>query len=467
MAGTLFDKIWDSHVVASRPDGSVLLHVDRHVLHDLGSNIAFAKLDAAGRAVRCPDLTVAVHDHIISSAPGRRDDTYAAGAPFAAALRENTARAGIRLFGLDDPLQGIVHVVAPELGVALPGVTLACGDSHTCTVGGLGALAIGIGTSELEHTLATQTLLLRRPKTMRVRFEGRIGPGVTAKDMILCLIGRIGTKGGVGCAVEYAGEAVAALPVEARLTLCNMSIELGARIGMVAPDDTTFDYLSGRKFAPEGAMWDRALSYWRTLPSDPDAVYDQEVTIDASTIAPQVTWGTTPQDVLPINGHIPDPASLGDPAARAGAERSLAYMGLEPGTPLEGIPIDIAFIGSCTNSRLSDLRDAAALVRGRKVASGVRALVVPGSSSVKRDAEAEGLDAVFRDAGFEWRESACSMCAGANEDRVGPGERCISSSNRNFEGRQGPGARTHLASPQMVAAAAVAGCFTDVRKVGA
>lgn len=467
MTGTLFDKIWDSHVVASRPDGTILLHVDRHMLHDLGSNIAFAKLHQAGRSVRNPELTVAVQDHIVSTASGRRDDTFPDGASFAAALRDNTAQSDIRLYGLGHPLQGIVHVVAPELGIALPGATLVCGDSHTCTIGGLGALAMGIGTSELEHVLATQTLVLRRPKTMRVRFDGTLGAGVTAKDMILCLIGRIGTKAGVGHAVEYAGDAVSALPVEARLTLCNMSIELGARVGMVAPDDATFAYLDGRMFAPKGAMWDRALAHWRTLPSEPDAVFDRDETIDASAIAPQVTWGTTPQDVLPIDGRVPDPAALDDAAARTGAERALAYMGLEPGTPLDGIPIDKAFIGSCTNSRISDLRAAADVVRGRKVAAGVRALVVPGSTSVKQEAEAEGLDAVFRDAGFEWRESACSMCAGVNEDRVGPGERCISSSNRNFEGRQGPGARTHLASPAMVAAAAVTGHLTDVRKLGA
>jgi len=466
MGKTLFDRIWDAHLVSSQPDGTAMLHVDRHVILDLGSNIAFAKLQQAGRTVRCPHLTVAIQDHIISTAPGRRDDTFPPGAPFATALRGNTARYGIRLFDLNNPRQGIVHVVAPELAIALPGVTFACGDSHTCTVGGVGALAIGIGTSEVEHILATQTLVLRRPKTMRVQFNGHLGPGVTAKDLVLCLIGQIGTKAGVGHAVEYAGEAIAALPIEARLTLCNMSIELGARIGMVAPDDTTFEYLAGRMFAPKGAQWDRALAHWRTLPSEPDAQYDREVTVAASEVAPQVTWGTTPQQVIPVNGHIPDPSRWDDPTSRSGVERALSYMGLTPGTPIEGIPIDKAFIGSCTNSRLSDLRAAAAIVRGRKVAAGVRALVVPGSTSVKREAEAEGLDSVFREAGFEWRESACSMCAGTNEDTVGAGERCISSSNRNFEGRQGPGARTHLASPAMVAAAAVSGCITDVRKLG-
>jgi 3-isopropylmalate/(R)-2-methylmalate dehydratase large subunit len=466
MTKTLFDKIWNAHIVSARSDGTVLLHIDRHVVLDLGSNIAFAKLRQAGRTVRCPQLTIAIQDHIISTAAGRRDDTFPAGAPFAAALRENTTRYGIRLFDLNHPRQGIVHVVAPELGIALPGATLACGDSHTCTVGGVGALSIGIGTSEVEHILATQTLVLRRPKTMRVRFDGQLGAGVTAKDMVLYLIGQIGIKAGVGCAVEYAGDAIAALPIEGRLTLCNMSIELGARIGMVAPDDTTFEYLAGKMFAPKGAQWDRAFAHWRSLASEPDAQFDHEVTVASPEIAPQVTWGTTPQQVLPISGRIPDPGTLSDATSRLGIERALSYMGLTPGTPIEGIPIDRAFIGSCTNSRLSDLRAAAAIVRGRKVAAGVRAMVVPGSTSVKREAEAEGLDAVFREAGFEWRESACSMCAGTNEDTVGAGERCISSTNRNFEGRQGSGARTHLASPAMVAAAAVSGRIVDVRKFG-
>ncbi len=467
MAKTLFDKIWDLHVVEQRPDGTEMLHIDRHVLHDFGSNIAFAKLAASGRTVRCPELTVAVQDHVVSTALGRRDDSFANGAAFAKALRDNTARHGIRLFGLGDPRQGIVHVVAPELGVALPGATLACGDSHTCTVGGLGTLAIGIGTSEVEHVLATQTLALRRPQAMRVRFDGALKQGVTAKDMVLYLIARIGIKGGVGHAVEYAGPAISSLPIEGRLTLCNMSIELGARIGMIAPDDATYGYLADRAFAPKGAAWDQALMHWRSLASDAGASFPREVAIDAGDIAPHVTWGTNPQQVLPIDGRIPDPGAIADPAARSSAERALAYMDLRPGTAIEGIPIDTAFIGSCTNSRLSDLRAAASILRGRKVASGVRALVSPGSSSVKRDAEAEGLDRVFRDAGFDWRESACSMCAGGNDDAAKPGERCISSTNRNFEGRQGPGSRTHLASPAMVAAAAVAGCIADIRKLGA
>jgi 3-isopropylmalate/(R)-2-methylmalate dehydratase large subunit len=467
MAKTLFDKIWELHVVEHRPDGTDLLHVDRHVLHDFGSNIAFAKLAASGRIVRSPELTVAVQDHVVSTAQGRRDDSFANGAAFAKALRENTAKHGIQLFGLGDPRQGIVHVVAPELAVALPGATLACGDSHTCTVGGLGTLAVGIGTSEVEHVLATQTLALRRPQTMRVSFDGALKPGITAKDMVLALIARVGIKGGVGHAVEYAGAAIASLPIEGRLTLCNMSIELGARIGMIAPDDATFAYLDGRAFAPKGAAWDRAVAHWRSLPSDPGAVFAKEIAIDAGAIAPHVTWGTNPQQVLPVDGRIPDPATIEDAGLRSSAERALAYMDLRPGTALEDIKIDTAFIGSCTNSRLSDLRAAAAVLRGRKVAPGVRALVSPGSSTVKRDAEAEGLDRVFRDAGFDWRESACSMCAGGNDDAAKPGERCISSTNRNFEGRQGPGSRTHLASPAMVAAAAVAGHIADIRKLGA
>jgi 3-isopropylmalate/(R)-2-methylmalate dehydratase large subunit len=467
MGRALFEKIWEPHIVARREDGTVLLHIDRHLVHDLGSQQAFANLKRARRQVRSPGLTIATHDHIVSSAPGRRDDSCKDGAPFAEALRRNTAEAGIRLFALDDPHQGIVHVVAPELAVALPGVTLVCGDSHTCTVGGLGALAFGIGISEVEHVLATQTLVARRPRTMRVRCEGALAEGITAKDLILSLIGAFGTRAGVGHAVEFAGPAVTALPIEARLTLCNMAIELGARIGMVAPDDATYQFLHGRRFAPTGALWERALREWRRLPSDPDASFDREIAIDAAAIRPQVTWGTSPQDVVAVDGRVPDPAGEADGARRALMRRALDYMGLTPGTPLAGLRIDKAFIGSCTNARISDLRAAAAILTGRKVAAHVQAMVVPGSSSVKREAEAEGLDAVFRSAGFAWRESACSMCAGANDDRVGDGERCIATSNRNFEGRQGPGARTHLASPAMVAAAAVAGHIVDVTKLGA
>ena len=465
MSRTLFDKIWDEHVVVRRDDGSVLLHVDRHVLHDLTAQAAFAKLERAGRGVHSPGLTVATHDHIVSSDPGRRDDSYPAGAVFVGALREGAARHGIRLFGLGHPRQGIVHVMAPELGVTLPGSVLVCGDSHTCTNGGLGALAMGIGTSEVEHVLATQTLVARRPGTMRIVLSGRPGPGTSAKDLVLHVIGTLGSRGGAGHAIEYAGPAVVALSIESRLTLCNMSIECGARIGMVAPDDLTYEWLAGRPYAPSGGMWDRALAAWRTLPSDAEARFDRDVSIDVEGLAPQVTWGTSPDQVVPIDGRVPDPDDLPDPAARDSARRALAYAGLSPGTPLASVPIDVAFIGSCTNGRLDDLRAAAQVLHGRRIAPGVRGLVVPGSTSVKRDAEAEGLDRVFRDAGFEWRESACSMCAGVNDDRVDSGKRCISTSNRNFEGRQGPGSRTHLASPATVAASAVAGRITDVRRL--
>ena len=463
MASTLFEKIWQSHIITRRPDGSVLLYVDRHIVHDLASNFAFDNLRRAGRRVRSPGLTLATHDHVVSSRVGRNDDTYAKGREFVAALRGNTAAAGIRLFGLGHPQQGIVHVIAPESGATLPGTLLVCGDSHTCTNGGLGALAMGIGTSEVEHVLATQTLVARVPLAMRVRFNGATAPGVGAKDMIMHLIGSIGAKGGTGYAIEYAGAAVCALPIEARLTLCNMSIECGARVGMVAPDDATYQYLHGRQFAPRAAMWERAVAAWRQLPSDADARFDREVEIDAARIAPQVTWGTSPEQVLGIDGRVPDPAREPDAALRESMISALAYMGLAPGTPLAGIPIDRAFIGSCTNGRLSDLRAAAAVIQGRKVAPHVQALVVPGSSTVKREAEAEGLHHIFRAAGFDWRESACSMCAGVNDDTVGPQQRSISSSNRNFEGRQGPGARTHLASPATVAASAIAGRIADSR----
>jgi 3-isopropylmalate/(R)-2-methylmalate dehydratase large subunit len=466
MGQTLFEKIWQAHVVKQREDGSVLLYVDRHVLHDLVSQQAFADLQRAGHKVHSPELAVATHDHIVSSAAQRRDDSYKEGEAFVTALRRNSDAAGIRLFGLGDAQQGIVHVMAPELGIVQPGCVLVCGDSHTCTDGALGALAMGIGTSEVAHVLATQTLVTRQPKTMRVSFHGALPAGLFAKDLILHLIATVGQKGGVGFAVEYAGPTVEAMPIEARLTLCNMSIEFGARVGMVAPDETTYAYLKGRKFAPQGALWDQAIAYWRRLPSDPDARYDKEVTIDASTVAPHVTWGTAPQQVVAVTGHVPDPQAETDAALREGMIRALKYMNLAPGTALEGLKIDKAFIGSCTNSRISDLRAAAAVVKGRKVAAHVSAMVVPGSSSVKREAEAEGLDAIFRAAGFDWRESACSMCAGVNDDKVGAGQRCISSSNRNFEGRQGPGARTHLASPMTVAASAIAGHIVDVRKAG-
>ncbi|MBZ0325688.1 MAG: 3-isopropylmalate dehydratase large subunit [Alphaproteobacteria bacterium] len=460
---TLFDKVWDSHVVATLPDGSDLLHIDRHLTHEMTSARAFENLRAANRSVRNPEITVCVQDHILSTAPGRGDDSYDRGTPFIRALRQNARNYGIRLFDIDDPEQGIVHVMAPELGVALPGLTAVCGDSHTCTIGAVGAVAFGIGTSEVEHVLATQTLVTRKPLRMRVVFDGVMAPGVSPKDLSLYLIARIGTAGGTGHAAEYAGRDIRAMSMEGRMTVCNMSIELGSRIGMVAPDDTTFDYLSGTPYAPTGEMWDRALATWRALPSDEDAVFDKEVRIDVADVAPQISWGNSPQDVIGVGDVIPDPADGAD--RRKSWERAIAYMGLEPGTPIEGLPIDKAFIGSCTNSRLADLRAAARILDGRKVADGVRALAVPGSASVKRAAEAEGLDVVFRRAGFDWREPGCSMCAGMNDDHVAPGERCIATTNRNFEGRQGPGSRTHLASPAMVAAAAVEGRIADVRKL--
>ena len=462
---TLFDKIWQAHVVADLGDGYALLHVDRHLLHDLGGGRAVMDIKEKGYRLRNPGLTFATPDHAISSAPGRAGTTATA-ARLLEDLRRLAREEGVRLFDVGEPGQGIVHVIGPELGLSLPGALIVCGDSHTCTHGGMGALAFGIGTSEVTHVLATQCLVQRRPKRMRVRFEGARGAGVTPKDMILHLIGRIGAAGGTGYAVEYGGAAVRALDVEGRLTLCNLSIELGAKMGMVAPDDTTFDYLAGRDFAPRGALWESALAAWRRLPSDPEASFEREERVDTGAIAPQITWGTSPEQVIAIGERIPDPAAMQDPGKRRAAEAALDYMGLTPGAPIAGTPIDVVFIGSCTNSRLSDLRAAADIARRGRVAPQVRAWVVPGSESVKRQAEAEGLDRIFRDAGFEWREPGCSMCVAANGETVPPGRRSVSTSNRNFVGRQGPGARTHLASPAMAAAAALAGAIADVRSLG-
>jgi 3-isopropylmalate/(R)-2-methylmalate dehydratase large subunit len=461
---TLLAKIWDQHVIAHLSEDTDLLHVDRHLLHDLGGSRGLIDLKTRNLPVHNPELTFATPDHAISTQK-QRAGTIKTGQELLAALRVETSASGIALFDIDQPGQGIVHVIGPELGLSLPGALIVCGDSHTCTHGGLGALAFGIGSSELTHVLATQAIIQRRPKTMRVKFEGKLPFGVTAKDLILALIGHIGAAGGTGYAVEYAGSAIRDMPVEGRLTICNLSIELGAKMGMVAPDDKTYEFLQGRTYAPKGEMWQRAVAAWRQLPSDPDAVFDREVVIDVETIIPQITWGISPEHVIGVDGRIPDPKDIADPARRSAIETALDYMGLEGGALIAGTPVDWVFIGSCTNSRLSDLRAAAAIARGRKVAPGVHAWVVPGSESVKRDAVAEGLDKVFTDAGFEWREPGCSMCLAANGETVPPGQRSVSTSNRNFIGRQGPRARTHLASPAMAVAAALSGAIADVRNL--
>jgi 3-isopropylmalate/(R)-2-methylmalate dehydratase large subunit len=456
---TLLDRLWEPHVVADLGERWALLHIDRVLLHDLSGARALAEIAERGLALARPGLVFATPDHAVSSAPGRTAETFAGGARPLAALRRRAAETGIRLFDLGQPGHGIVHVMAPELGIVLPGVTLVCGDSHTCTNGGVGALAFGIGASELTHVLATQALVQRKPRAMRLRFEGALPRGVTAKDMILHAIGRLGTAGATGFAVEYAGSTVRALPVEARLTLCNLSIEMGAKIGFVAPDDATFAFLHGRRFAPKGAAFDAALRDWQALRSDAEARFDAEHRIDAADIAPQITWGTSPEQVIAVDRAVPPPATPGDRAA-------LDYMGLEAGRPIVGTKVDWVFIGSCTNARLSDLRDAAALLpQGARVAPQVTAWVVPGSEQVKRDAEAEGLHRRFLEAGFAWREPGCALCVAANGEAVPPGARCVSTSNRNFVGRQGTGARTHLASPAMAAAAALAGAIVDVRSL--
>ena len=470
---SLYEKIWDAHVVDQRADGTCLIFIDRHLVHEVTSPQAFEGLRVAGRRVRRPDLTLAVPDHNLPTT-ARRD---AAGnrIPIAdlesaqqlEALEANAPAFGIRYIGATDREQGIVHVVGPEQGFSLPGTTIVCGDSHTACHGGLGALAFGIGTSEVEHVLATQTLLLTRSKTMEVRVDGELGPGVAAKDMVLEIIRRIGAAGGTGHVIEYTGSAIRNLSVEGRLTVANMSIEGGARAGLVAPDDVTFAYLKGRPMAPKGAEWDAAVAYWRSLATDEGAVFDKRIVIDAAEIVPNVTWGTSPEDVVPITGNVPDPDGFADPSKKEAARKSLAYMGLTPGMAMRDVEVENIFIGSCTNSRIEDLRAAAAVLKGRKKATSVKwAIVVPGSGLVKEQAEAEGLDRIFIEAGLEWREPGCSACLGMNPDKVPPGERSASTSNRNFVGRQGPGARTHLVSPAMAAAAAVTGRLTDVRELG-
>jgi 3-isopropylmalate/(R)-2-methylmalate dehydratase large subunit len=458
MARTMFEKIWARHVVAEGPGAQTLLYIDRHLLHE-GSTPAFIRLAKSGRPVRRPDLSFATADHYVQTSPG-------APAPDAEIrtmieqLGAHTSRQGISLFGQGDARRGIVHVIGPEQGLTLPGMLLVCGDSHTATHGALGALAFGIGSSEVEHVLATQTLWQRKPKAMRISVGGRPGPGVGAKDVILAIIAHISAAGGVGHALEYAGSAFRAMSMAERMTVCNMSIEAGARCGMVAPDETTYAYVKGRPFSPAGEAWERALAYWRTLPSDAGAAFDREVTMDAAAIAPTVTWGTSPQDALPITARVPDPAGV-EPGKRESLQRALAYMGLIAGMPLTDVKVDRVFIGSCTNSRLEDLRAAAAVAKGRRAV--IPAWIVPGSGLVKEAAEREGLDRIFREAGFDWREAGCSMCVGMNGETAREGERVASTSNRNFEGRQGKGARTHLMSPAMAAAAAVTGRLTDVR----
>lgn len=458
---TMFSKIWDRHVILAHENGPSLMYIDRDLIHE-GSFHAFADLRRRGLSVRSPKQVFGIPDHYV---PTRARTAQGAASPDIAhkisQFEQNVAWSGVSNFPLADPRQGIVHVVGPEQGITLPGLIVVCSDSHTSTNGALGAIAFGIGQSENAHVMATQTLWQVRPKVLRINVSGQRAAGVTAKDIILAIIGRIGAAGATGYAIEYAGPMIASMSIEERLTLCNMSIEAGGRCGMVAPDDTTFEYLHGRHYAPKGAQWDAALRYWRGLPSDQGAVFDLEIDIDGAAIVPMVTWGTSPEDALPITGTVPDLASFSDPQRRTAAQAALAYMGLTPGTRLDRIAIDTVFIGSCTNGRLTDLRAAAAVLKGRKAV--VPGIVVPGSGLVKRDAEAEGLDRIFKDAGLEWLESGCSMCVAMNGDIVAPGQRCASTSNRNFVGRQGPGARTHLMSPAMAAAAAVTGYLTDVR----
>ena len=460
---TLFDKIWTSHLVDTQDDGTCLLYIDRHLVHEVTSPQAFESLRNNGRRVRRPQAVLAVADHNVPTTDRSLGISDEQSRIQVETLSANCAEFGIPLFDMNDRRAGIVHIIGPEQGFTLPGMIIVCGDSHTATHGAFGALAFGIGTSEVEHVLATQTLIQSPIKNMRITVEGTPSAGITAKDLILAIIGEIGTAGGTGHVIEFAGPAIAALSMEGRMTVCNMTIEAGARAGLIAPDETTFDYVEGRPMAPSGDHWERAVAYWRTLPSDPDARYDKEVTIDAAEIAPQVTWGTSPEDVLPITASVPDPADLADPGRRAAMERSLAYMALTPGTPFTEIAIDRVFIGSCTNGRIEDLRAAAAIAKGRRVADRVGAMVVPGSGEVKLQAEQEGLDAIFIEAGFEWREPGCSMCLAMNADKLEPGERCASTSNRNFEGRQGRGGRSHLMSPAMAVAAAVSGRLADVR----
>jgi 3-isopropylmalate/(R)-2-methylmalate dehydratase large subunit len=463
MSRTLFDKLWDAHVVRDLGDGWALLHIDRHLLHDLSGPPALSEVLTRGMALHNPELVFATPDHAVSSQPGRTPMTYPLGGRLWSALRDLSAKTRVPFFDLGQPGQGIVHVMGPELGIVLPGLTVICGDSHTCTNGGLGALAFGVGSSESTHALATQTLRQQKPKRMRIRCDGALGTGITAKDLALHIIGQLGTAAGVGYAIEFAGTAISSMAVEGRLTLCNLSVELGARYGLVAPDESTFEYIQGRPHAPQGDDFNAAVAHWRTLATDADATFDHEEVVDASAVVPTITWGTSPEHAIRIDALIPDPLACANADERDAQTAALAYMGLTAAQPIAGTPVDWVFIGSCANSRLSDLRAAAAIAKGGRVKPGVTAWVVPGSENVKREAEAEGLKAVFEAAGFQWREPGCSMCVAANGEQVPAGSRCISTSNRNFVGRQGPGARTHLASPAMAAAAALTGVITDVR----
>lgn len=467
MAGkTLYDKLWDAHVVHSEPDGTTLLYIDRHLVHEVTSPQAFEGLKLSGRKPWRVDSMLAVADHNVPTTDRRLGISDPISRTQVEALDANCAEFGITEFTMTDHRQGIVHVIGPEQGLTLPGMTIVCGDSHTSTHGAFATIAMGIGTSEVEHVMATQCLVARKPRTMQIRVDGELGPGVTAKDIVLAIIGEIGTAGGTGYAIEYAGDAIRGLSMEERMTVCNMSIEAGARCGLVAVDDTTIDYLRGRPYAPSGALWEQAVVAWRELTSDADAEFDRVVRLDAAAIQPQVTWGTSPEMVAPVGASTPDPEAETDPIKREGYHRALQYMGLKPLQPIGEIPLDRVFIGSCTNSRIEDLRAAAAVARGRRVSDSIKqAMVVPGSGLVKAQAEAEGLDKIFVEAGFEWREPGCSMCLAMNADRLEPGEHCASTSNRNFEGRQGAGGRTHLVSPAMAAAAAIAGHFVDVRKL--
>lgn len=460
MSSTLFAKLWNDHVITEIDERTALLQVDRHIVHEVSSAGAFQLLSRTQRGVVAPHQTFATQDHILSTQPGRTETTYAGGTEFVRFLRSNCASHGIELFDVHDPRQGIVHVVAAELGLALPGSAVVCGDSHTATLGAFGALAWGVGTSEVAHVLATQTLAQVKPATMEICVEGVLPEGLGAKDIILAILGKFGVMSGVGYAVEYSGPAIRALSMEGRMTICNMSIELGARFGVIAPDQKTFDYLEGRHYAPKDHVWESALESWRGLVSDEGAVFDKRLTLDVTNLKPQISWGTTPGDVIGIDQVVPLESSVPE-ARRPAFKAALKYMGLTPGQKLQGTPVDVVFIGSCTNSRLSDLQAAADVVRGRRVAPNVKALVVPGSAKVRESAEALGLDQIFKDAGFEWREAGCSMCLALNDDVVASGARCVSTSNRNFEGRQGPGSRTHLASPSTAAASALAGCITD------